>query len=141
MKKISVVLSVCLLSACSIFPKNETFVDENFNRPLEALSRTFWDTQLNPYYIMEDNGWGKVIYFCDLVENKKSYIKYHCTDIFFNPGTEDAEHRQVDEMIEFKYEKDDYWKEKVIRITHEKRNGEYDSGDGGGAYLFREYPF
>ena len=141
MKKIYIVLSVCLLSACGIFPKNETFVDENFNRPLEALSRTFWDAQLNPYYIMQDNGWGKVIYFCDLVENKKSYIKYHCTDVFYNPGTEDAEHRQVDKIIEFKYEKSDYWKEVVQRIDYSWSNGKYESGYGGGTYLFREYPF
>ena len=141
MKKFCVVLSVGLLSACSIFPKNETFVDENFNRPLEALSRILWDTQLNPYYIMQDNGWGKVIYFCDLVENKKSYIKYHCTDVFYNPGTEDAEHRQVDKIIEFKYEKSDYWKEVVQRKDYSWNNGKYQTDCCGGTYLFREYPF
>ena len=141
MKKIYMFLSVGLLSACSIFPKNETFVDENFNRPLRAFSNQLWDTQLNPYYIMEDNGWGKVIYFCDLVENKKDYIKYHCTEIFFNPGTKHEEYRQVDEMIEFKYEKDDFLGDIIQRTNYDKESGEYRTGYGGGTYLFRKYPF
>lgn len=141
MKKIYIVLSVGLLSACSIFPKNETFVDENFNRPLEALSRILWDTQLNPYYIREYNGSDKAIYFCDLLENKKDYVKYHCTDEFMNPGTKEERHKKINIISEFKYEKDDYWKEVVKRKDYCWSNGKYESGCGGGAYLFREYPF
>ena len=70
----------------------EEFVDDMFYQTLNPLCRNCWRLIITPNLIIQDNFSGTIgLQRCQLVENKKKYIKYECSHLYTPKKTETIE--------------------------------------------------